>query len=197
MSPSLPWYVRAWLCTLLVCIAAEKNTFKVLRLLPIKLYFVCRWLLTYLASSTYNSVICVGRNVPFESLETSSPNRVQSGAHWIQGTEAHHLAFGELVIKPAQFKMAFCSWVYPVKGWFLLLSSVWEFRVSVPRWRRVSALGKCLHCPGARSYQGIILRFVRCCPAEPNPGQINWENRSHVEHTTNKHCLFSAPHPHG
>lgn len=191
--------VRAWLCTFLVCIAVEKKyLYSSVIASPIKLYFMCRWLVTYLASFAFNSMICFGRSVPFESLEMaicigSDPEPV--GRRGLK----HHLALGELVIKPARFKMAFCSWVHRVNPWrddpsSWAPSGHWQ-RGPCASAARVPAHGEHLCSPCARPYRGLILCFVRCYSAEPNPGQINWENRSHVKHTTNKHCLFSASPP--
>lgn len=121
MSASAPWGVRrrlrAWLCALLVCSAVEKNTCRVLWLLPqLSYFFTCRWLVTYLASSAFNSIICVGRNEPFECVETSSC--VGSNPEPIGWRELKHLlALGGLAIEPAWFKMVLCSWIRPVNPW--------------------------------------------------------------------------------
>lgn len=160
-----PDFVLCWFV-----LEQKKNTLTVLRLLPVKLYFMCRWLVTYLASSTFNSVICVGRNVPFESLETSS---CMGSSLELTGWREpkHHLALGELVIEPTQFKMAFCSWVHPVNLWRDDSSSwapsgssgSWSLRgAGVCSWQ-ASPLPWCQILPGAHS----LFREMLPCRTQP------------------------------
>lgn len=55
-------------------------------------------------------MIYVGRNVLFESVGTG----LVEGQTWGPLDGKHHLALGELVVKLAQSKMAFCCWVHAV-----------------------------------------------------------------------------------
>lgn len=155
MSFSLPWYVQrrgdpAWLCTSLICIAIEKKYLH--NSSPSKLYFMCRWLVAYLASSAFNSTICVGRNV--ESLET--PSCTVSNPEPIGWRELkRHLGLGGLVIKPVQFKMAFCSCVHPPK----LRPCASAKHLSIP-W--------CQTLPGADP----LLCEVLPCPTKPRTDKL-------------------------
>lgn len=55
-------------------------------------------------------MIYVGRNVLFESVGTG----LVEGQTWGPLDGKHHLALGELVVKLARSKMAFCCWVHAV-----------------------------------------------------------------------------------
>lgn len=170
--------VRAWLCTLLVCIAVKKKKIKYLYSAaiasPIKLYFMCRWLVTYLASSAFNSVICVGRNV--ESLETSSC--IGSNPEPIGWRELkHHLALGKLGIKPTRFKMAFlllgsfCESVEGVSPPPELHLGVQGPRASVTRCPLVASISPfpwCQSLPGTNS----LLREMLPCRTQPRTDKL-------------------------
>lgn len=152
---SLPWYVqrRGGLTLYLIHLYCSRKKYLVLRLL---LQISCILCVAYLASSAFNSMICVGRNV--ESLETPSctgSNPEPTGWRELKC----HLALGGPVIKPVQFKMAFCSWVHPVNP---------EGTVPPPKLRPCASV-RHLSIPWCQTLPGAVplLPEMLPCPAKP------------------------------